>query len=130
MAANHLEGTAGILFDDASVQHQHDDADHGALSVHGAQQYGGTRIAQVVHQHRRAARARECLDRLADRVMFVRAHGAFAQPQYIALLVMQRHGVSARRLDGRAHVLADGIEIDERTFCRAVGFAVLHRSAA
>src|ERR1700679_2541536 len=45
--------------------------------------------------------------------MFIGAHGAFAQPQHIAVLIMQAHG----------------IEIDERTVRRAEGFAVLHRSA-
>jgi hypothetical protein len=34
----------------------------------------------------------------------------------------------ARRLDGRAHPLTDGIEIDERTFRCAEGFALLHTS--
>jgi hypothetical protein len=32
----------------------------------------------------------------------------------------------ARRLDRRAHFLANGIEIDERTFRCAEGFALLH----
>ena len=61
--------------------------------------------------------------------MFIGAHGAFAQPQHFAVLVMQGHGMGTRRLDGRAHFLAHGIEIDERTIRRAEGFAVLHRSA-
>jgi hypothetical protein len=40
---------------------------------------------------------------------------------------MQGNGMGARRLDRRAHSLADGIEIDERTFRCAKGFALLHR---
>ena len=43
-------------------------------------------------------------------------------------LIVQGNGMRARRLDGRAHFLADGIEIDERTFRCAEGFALLHRS--
>jgi hypothetical protein len=34
-------------------------------------------------------------------------------------LVVQGHGVGTRGLDGCAHLLADGIEIDERTVRRA-----------
>jgi hypothetical protein len=45
------------------------------------------------------------------------------------MLVMQRHGMRARWLDGCAQFLADGIEIDERIICRADGFTVLHGSA-
>ena len=67
--------------------------------------------------------------RFADCVVFVRAHGAFAQPQHVAAFIVQGNGMGARGLDGRTHLLADGIEIDERTVRRAEGFAVLHRSA-
>jgi len=51
--------------------------------------------------------------------MFVGSHGAFAQPQDVAALVVQRHGVNPRGFHRRAHLLADGIEIDERTVGRA-----------
>jgi hypothetical protein len=43
--------------------------------------------------------------------------------------VVQGHGMRARWLDRCAHLLANGIEIDERIICRADGFTLLHRSA-
>ncbi len=46
------------------------------------------------------------------------------------MFIVQRYGMGARRLDGRAHFLTNGIEIDERTFRCAEGFALLHRSDA
>ncbi len=69
-------------------------------------------------------------DAVADGVVLVRAHRAFAQPQHLTAVVVQGHGVRARGFDGCAHFLADGIEVDERTVRRTEGFAVLHRSAA
>ncbi len=76
-----------------------------------------------------AGRIRKGLDGLADRVVLIGTHGAFAQPEQIAVLIVQGYGVDAGRFDGRAHLLADGIVIDKRTLCRAEGFAVLHKSA-
>ena len=127
---HYFECAASGLLDDASVHDNHDRPDHGASTVDRAQQHGGTRVTQIGYQHRRGALAGECLDGFADRVVFVGPHGAFGQPQHIAVFVMQRHGMGARGLDGCAHLLTDGIEIDERIVCRAEGFAVLHRSAA
>ncbi len=97
----------------------HDHADHGAAGVDGANQHRRTRVAQIVNQHGAAAGIGERLGRLADRVVFVGTHGALAQPQHIAELVMQRYGMGAGRFDGRTHLLTDGIEIDKRTVrCR------------
>ena len=54
---------------------------------------------------------------------------SFRSATAIAVLIVQRNGVGAGGLDGRTNLLANGIEIDERTVRRAEGFAVLHRSA-
>jgi hypothetical protein len=60
--------------------------------------------------------------------MFVGPHGAFAQPENLSVLVVQRDGVRACGLDGRAYLFTNGIEIHERTFRSAKGVALLHRS--
>ena len=57
--------------------------------------------------------------RFVDRVVFVGTHGAFAQIQHIAMLVMQGHGMAARRFESGANLLTDGGEIDQRTIRRA-----------
>ena len=92
-------------------------------------QHCGTGVAQIVGEDRGGIGARERIDRFAHRIVFVRTHGAFAQPEHIAFLIVQGNGMRARRLDGRTHFLTDGIEIDERTFRFTEGFALLHTSA-
>jgi hypothetical protein len=56
-------------------------------------------------------------------------HGAFAQPQHIAGLVVQGYGVGTIGFDCRAHFLTDGIKINKRTIRLHQGFALLHKSA-
>jgi hypothetical protein len=59
--------------------------------------------------------------------MLVRAHRTLGQPQHIAFFVMQGYGMHARRFDSSAHLLANGIEVDERTVRCAERLALLHR---
>ena len=117
-----------VGLDGAGIHDHHDRAHQRPACIDGAQQHGGASVAQIVGKHRRALALGEGLQRLANRIMLVRSHGAFAQPEHIPVFVVQGNGMGARRLDRRAHFLADGIEIDERTFRCAEGFALLHRS--
>jgi hypothetical protein len=72
-----------------------------------------------VHQKGRSAGVGKSFDGFADCVVFVGAHGAFAQPQQVAVCIVQRNGMGASGLEGCANLLANGIEIDERTVRRA-----------
>jgi hypothetical protein len=119
---------ARVGLDDAGVHDEHDGADQRPAGAHCAQEQRGTGIAEIVGEERGRIGPRERIERFAHGIMLVRTHGAFAQPEHVAFLIVQGNGMRARRLDRRTHFLADGIEIDERTFRFAEGFALLHTS--
>jgi hypothetical protein len=103
------------LRNDPRVHDNHDQSDDGAARVHSPHHQRRARITQIKGQYRGSSGIGECFCGLADRIMLVWPHGAFAQPQHITSLVMQGYGVGAIRFDCRADFLANGIEIDKRT---------------
>ncbi len=111
----HQSGGALVdLLDAPGIHDDHDCADQGATRVHGAEQDGGARIAEVVIQNLGIVDFREGFDGFAYRVVFIRPHGTLGQPEHLALVVVKGDGVNARGLDGLTHFLANGVEVNER----------------
>jgi hypothetical protein len=117
------------LRNDSSVHDDHDQADDGTTGVYDPQHHGRAGIAQIKRQDRSGGGIGKSFGGLAHRIVLVGTHGAFAQPQHIAGLVMQGYGVGPVGFDRRAHFLANGIKINKRTIRLHQGCALLHKSA-